>query len=247
MKKTISLLGICLLLLAGCSKDESNPKSVLNNNLKSAATDQWQTFMPQWTTQPPNPVGSVRYDNYNKMSFLSYCSSVNCGGSGAVVFTMTGGVKYRVSYSSLNSYCGGGVITTPAGTVQPGTSLEWTSGNCTFSGNGASSYGAAGYAEIVGLKFERLVEIPPIPNSIFATDTKSGTGQDGYSKNGGIPWHYGIPASESITRTVNGITYSGTIYLVSSTKGPVTIIDNQYVHIEQYSYTATYSGAIPRG
>jgi hypothetical protein len=250
MKKTISLLGICLLFIAGCSKNESISKSELNSKLKSTPDYQWETFIPSYNYQTPSPAGSVRYNSYNAMTFLAYCTSTQCESHGSIVFTMTGGVKYRVSYTSSNSYSGGGGITTPVGNVKPGIPLEWTSGDCTFSGSGASSYGHAGYTALVDLKFERSVEIPPIPaitDSIFVTETREGmvgtvtlpTGQT---------YPNGQVATSDIysTKTVNSISYGGTIprisYKVDST--PYSDYWQAGAHVVLYPWTATYSGII---
>ena len=143
MKKLLLLFGIASVLLLG--------------NINSATAGSWVVFIPDYTLNNPNPPESVIYEvgllqGYCKMTFIT---GPRTGGSGQINFIMTGGTKYRVSYSSINSLQGSGSLVTPNGAVQPGIPVEWTNGNCFFRGGGVCYYGVPGYVEILGLKFER--------------------------------------------------------------------------------------------
>lgn len=92
----------------------------------------------------------------------------------------------------------------------------------------------------------RNVLVFQAPATIKATNTITGSCQNGYSKTGGGSWHSQIPASATVTGNYYSANYSGTAPLISATTYNFQTIDNQYVHIESYSYTATYAGNIPR-
>lgn len=85
-----------------------------------------------------------------------------------------------------------------------------------------------------------------IPDYIYATTTTTGNWQKVYYKVNGQTYETQIPQSTSITKTVNGVTYSGTVPRISLSFGPITITDNPYVHVESATYTAVYAGNIPK-
>jgi hypothetical protein len=84
-------------------------------------------------------------------------------------------------------------------------------------------------------------------NIMYNTLTQTGNCQIGYSKLSPYAhWQSDVPQTVDVIKYVYEYTYKGSISLTSSFKGPVSVTDNEYVHIESCDYTANYAGIINR-
>jgi len=198
MKKRKILLGTALLMLIGCSKkeyNETNPIAVDNQTvLKSAdAYVIWKTFIPSSTCIPyvaqAAKVANTTSATTSSTDYIYVYASktiipVNGSGNynidsgnplGKITFSMTGGVKYRVSYSNLKDSNAMGILKVPNNNnVKAKDTAVWNNGDgdCIFDGNviDPSKYARL---ELQNLVFERA--IPVVTDTIQGvTDTIQG-------------------------------------------------------------------------
>jgi hypothetical protein len=151
MKKLLFVIVASMFLLSCGKEDNSLPSNAIP--LK-ATTGKWVVFSPGYTTI--TSVGTVLYSVGGGCADMTIVTGPPTGGSGKIIFSMTGGTKYRATYTTYgsNNY-GSGSFVTPNGVVPKNGSIEWTSGDCFVVGGGCKYYGINAEFGFCGIKFER--------------------------------------------------------------------------------------------